>query len=184
MEEDYKIGYEIKTLDNLLFRNFLTAARYYGVDEMTVMHGWILGYLCDNPGKEIFQRDIETQFSIGRSSVTGILTLMEKKGYIKRARVSRDARLKKLLLTENGRSAHLKTREIVEQIDRELVEGLTEEELRIFAQVIAKVKANSERQKERYGGRQPCESAPCGAMDGGDAQEKKKEAAGRGGNDD
>ena len=72
-------------------------ARERGVDELTAMHGWILGYLCRNEHKDIFQKDIEAEFKICRSTVTNILKLMEKKGYIKRESVPYDARLKKPL---------------------------------------------------------------------------------------
>ena len=40
-------------------RNLMAAARERGVDELTAMHGWILGYLCRNEDKDIFQKDIE-----------------------------------------------------------------------------------------------------------------------------
>ena len=39
-------------------RNLMAAARERGVDELTAMHGWILGYLCRNEHKDIFQKDI------------------------------------------------------------------------------------------------------------------------------
>ena len=66
------------------------------------MQGWIIGYLYQNRDKEVFQRDIQEQFSIRRSTVTGILQLMEKNGLITRSSVERDARLKKLELTPPG----------------------------------------------------------------------------------
>ena len=50
--------------------------------------------------EQVFQRDIEREFSITRSTVTNILQLMERKGYIERRSVPQDARLKKLVLTE------------------------------------------------------------------------------------
>ncbi len=37
-----------------------------------------------NEGKEIFQKDIEAEFNIRRSTATGILKLMEKNGFINR----------------------------------------------------------------------------------------------------
>ena len=79
----------------MMSRNLMAAARERGVDELTAMHGWILGYLCRNEHKDIFQKDIEAEFKICRSTVTNILKLMEKKGYIKRESVPYDARLKK-----------------------------------------------------------------------------------------
>lgn len=52
-----KIGHELRTLDNMMSRNLMAAARERGVDELTAMHGWILGYLCRNEDKDIFQKD-------------------------------------------------------------------------------------------------------------------------------
>ena len=83
----------------MMSRNLMAAARERGVDELTAMHGWILGYLCRNEDKDIFQKDIEAEFKICRSTVTNILKLMEKKGYIRRESVPYDARLKEDLDT-------------------------------------------------------------------------------------
>ena len=54
----------------MMSRNLMAAARERGVDELTAMHGWILGYLCRNEHKDIFQKDIEAEFKICRSTVT------------------------------------------------------------------------------------------------------------------
>lgn len=80
MKHKETIGFAIRSLDNLITRKMIAYAAQNGVDELTIMHGWIIGYLYDNMEKEIFQKDIEAKFSIGRSTVTGILKLMEKKG--------------------------------------------------------------------------------------------------------
>ena len=41
------IGYEVRTLDNLLFRMLLAYSAKAGMDELTMMHGWIIAYLYD-----------------------------------------------------------------------------------------------------------------------------------------
>ena len=112
-----KIGHELRTLDNMMSRNLMAAARERGVDELTAMHGWILGYLCRNEDKDIFQKDIEAEFKICRSTVTNILKLMEKKGYIRRESVPYDARLKKLVLTDTGRELHEKTKDMIDMLE-------------------------------------------------------------------
>ena len=66
------------------------------------MNGWIMRYLYENRKKDIFQKDIEKFFSIGRSTVTNIIQILEKKGYVRRESVEYDARLKKVILTEQG----------------------------------------------------------------------------------
>lgn len=73
------IGFQVRTLDNMLMRNFACSVKESGLDELTVMHGWSIGYLYQNRERDIYQKDIESQFSIGRSTVTNILKLMEKK---------------------------------------------------------------------------------------------------------
>ena len=124
-----KIGHELRTLDNILSRNLMAAARERGVDELTAMHGWILGYLCRNEHKDIFQKDIEAEFKICRSTVTNILKLMEKKGYIKRESVPYDARLKKLVLTDTGRELHEKTKDMIDMLEEQTVAGISKEDL-------------------------------------------------------
>ncbi len=76
----------------------------------------------------MFQRDIEREFSITRSTVTNILQLMERKGYIERRSVPQDARLKQLVLTEEGICFHEKTMLCFHQTDDYVAGLLTAEE--------------------------------------------------------
>lgn len=137
-----KIGHELRTLDNMMSRNLMAAARERGVDELTAMHGWILGYLCRNEDKDIFQKDIEAEFKICRSTVTNILKLMEKKGYIRRESVPYDARLKKLVLTDTGRELHEKTKDMIDILEEQTIEGIAKEDLDTFYRVIDQLKSN------------------------------------------
>ena len=58
-EEDRKIGPEIHCTDLKLSRNLSAHVRKSGVDEVTMMHGWIIRYLYENREQDIFQKDIE-----------------------------------------------------------------------------------------------------------------------------
>ena len=120
----------------------MAAARERGVDELTAMHGWILGYLCRNEHKDIFQKDIEAEFKICRSTVTNILKLMEKKGYIKRESVPYDARLKKLVLTQKALNQRERIREAIRNMEALLAKGLTQQELDDFHRIMDKMKHN------------------------------------------
>ena len=62
------------------------------------------------------------------NSVTNILQLMERKGYIERQSVPQDARLKRLILTEEGGRVHEKTILSLHQTDEFVAGLLTEEE--------------------------------------------------------
>ena len=96
------LGRQIKVLNHAFGRRLREESSARGLDELTIMHGRILGYLKHNQDRDVFQKDIEEAFNITRSSVTGVVKLMEQKGYIRRESVAGDARLKKLCLTELG----------------------------------------------------------------------------------
>lgn len=51
------------------------------------MNGWVIVYLAHNSDRDVFQRDLEERFNVRRSTVSNILSLMEKKGLIKRESV-------------------------------------------------------------------------------------------------
>ncbi len=119
---------QLRRVCNLIFRKSNQFSRENGVDDVTAMHGWIMAYLCRHKDDEVFQRDIEREFSITRSTVTNILQLMENKGYIVRRSVPRDARLKQIIITEKGQSIHDKTMFSLHQTDEYVTALLTEEE--------------------------------------------------------
>lgn len=147
MRHEEKLGLIVHGLDNMLLRNLYAHLKAYGLDEATVMHSWILKYLEDNKDTEVFQKDLETVFSCNRSTVTNILQLMEKKGYIKRESVERDARLKRIILQDKG----YETLKSLEKMNRELAEdtlrGISKEELDTFYRVADKLKTNLEAQR-------------------------------------
>ena len=115
-------------VNNLIFRKTNQFSRLNHVEAVTPMHGWILSYLYHHTDAPVFQRDIEREFSITRSTVTNILQLMERKGYIERRSVPQDARLKQLVLTEEGICFHEKTMLCFHQTDDYVAGLLTEEE--------------------------------------------------------
>lgn len=148
MKHKATIGFEIRSLDNLISRQMIAYAARNGVDELTVMHGWIIGYLYDNLEREIFQKDIEAEFSIARSTVTGILKLMEKKGYIIRESVPYDARLKKLVLTELGIEMNERTRHSIDTMDEDITSCFTKEEAEEFLRLAQKLKKSLNNEKD------------------------------------
>ena len=127
-ESPQVIPAQIRRVDNLIFRKINQFARENGVEQATPMHGWIIGYLYRHRDAAVFQRDIEREFSITRSTVTNILQLMERKGYIERRSVPQDARLKQLVLTEEGIRFHENSIRAFHQTDDYVAGLLTEEE--------------------------------------------------------
>lgn len=101
---------------------------------LTPIQSRILGYIfmAESEGSYVFQRDIEELFRIRRSSVTSVLQLLEKKGLLRRESVPEDARLKKLLLTEEGWRLQRCTFHYLYALEQNIREIFTEEELKTF----------------------------------------------------
>ena len=143
MECAGKVGYEIKTLDHIIERNIINISLKNGMDRVTVMHGWIIGYLYANEHRDIYQKDLESEFCISRSTVTNILKLMEKKGYIERISVKKDARLKKIILTDKARKIQRQNYiDMHNMVETQLKKGISEEDMEKFIQIIRKMKEN------------------------------------------
>lgn len=142
MEYREEIGFQIRTLSHLVKRVVDQNAFPGEADHPTGVQGWIMCYLYENQGKEVFQRDIQNQFSIRRSTVTGILQLMEKNGLITRSSVDRDARLKRLELTPRGIELHERIGRSVRQVEDRISHCLTPEERQEFIRLCEKIREN------------------------------------------
>lgn len=63
---------------------------------------WVLRYVKEHEGEEIYQRDLEKTFRLRRSTISNMIDLMVRKQFLVREQVPGDKRLKRLLLTEKG----------------------------------------------------------------------------------
>jgi len=135
-------GHVIKRMHHDFNRCFEAACVGIGADEATQMNGWILAYLHHNRGGDVYQKDIEAIFGVNRSTVTSIVKLMEKKGYIRRETVPSDARLKKLVLTPLGEEVNIKTKQTLDALEVQMRQGLTPEEIELFFALSAKIRRN------------------------------------------
>lgn len=142
MEGRAPIGFEIRSLNNLIMRKIENAFEKKQDDDITATNGWIIGFLAANPDREIYQRDLEEQFSITRSTTSKVLILMEKKGLIERHSVPHDARLKRLVLTEKAQRISEQMIVNAKEFEGILTKGLTQEELGLLYDCIQKMKSN------------------------------------------
>lgn len=99
--------------------------------ELTGMRGMVLGYIirATRRGTAVYQRDIETRFRIRRSSVTAMLQGLEQAGFIERASVEQDARLKSLTPTEKGLACFERIDRCISALETRLQQNLTEQAL-------------------------------------------------------
>ena len=142
------IGLEIKMLSNMIKRSIddgRTDEEREAIKEITGVQGWIIGYTFEkSKTQDVFQKDIEKAFNIRRSTATGILQLMEKKGYIQREQVQYDARLKKLTLTPKAIELHHVIMKRMTEVEDKLKSGLSEGEIMFFFEIMEKIRKNIE----------------------------------------
>lgn len=137
MSEIKHIGRKINILSHKIKRKIGKVGSEYGI---STMQAKILCFICNNSSKiDIFQKTIEEEFAIRRSSVTSVLTLMEKNNLIKRVSVSEDARLKKITITDKGLEIHKLVYKEIEKIEYIIENTLTEEELERFIDTLEKL---------------------------------------------
>jgi len=135
------MGKTIKILSNYLNRRLLQIPAFKNQDEITPVQGMILGFVIDAED-DVFQKDIEQIFTLRRSTVSGVLSTMEKSGLIIRERVKTDARLRKICATEKGKKVHSLIKSELGAIEYQITAGLTDEEITAFLHTAEKIKRN------------------------------------------
>lgn len=110
-------------------------------DGVAGMQCRIIKYIASRADEDVFQRDIEKKFEIRRSSVSGVLSLMEQNGLIIRESVKGDARLKRIVLTERARRLDSEIKEHIERLEDRMKQNLTPDEVKMFFGIMNKIAA-------------------------------------------
>ena len=127
----------------------------------------IIMFLARNRDRDVYQHTIEQKFCITRSTASRVLALMEKKGMIVRESVAHDARLKKIVLTDQADAIVNDLRRSGADMERRLVAGLSEEELETLASCIARMRANLDEARREFQRHHPGPSPAAPTMSAG-----------------
>ena len=142
MEHKVALGFEMKCMSNMITGFIGEELTKAGFDEITVTHGWILGFLCRQTDSVVFQKDIENRFGMPRSTVANIMKQFEIKGYITRQSDEKDTRLKRVVVTEKGIKVHEDTIKCITHVNEIIEDGITEEERKAFKSLLDKMTEN------------------------------------------
>lgn len=130
----------IKDLENeiLKSRNF-SLLENMKIVNVTQIH--IIKYLLDNKDKEVYQKDFENLLNIRKSTISGILSTMEKNNIITRASI-KSHKGKIITLTPEALKCESEMKNKLSHIEKELVRGITTEDMETFYRVIDKMMEN------------------------------------------
>lgn len=92
--------------------------------------------------EDVFQKDIEEEYSIRPSTATELLKQMEKNGLIVREPMSYDNRLKKIVLTDKALIYQHQVVDDLTALEETLIKDISEEEMKVFFKVIKKMLDN------------------------------------------
>lgn len=142
-EDSPRMGFQLKAMNNLIRRRLDVRFCEVGLGDLRGMQGPMIGYIYEHSkNQDIFQKDIEREFNIRRSTATVMLQNLEQKELIVRQAVNYDARLKKIVLTDKAVQCHFYIHEQIDAFNRELEEGITVEEKEQFFRILAKIEGN------------------------------------------
>lgn len=144
------VGPLINTISHQLKRQMCMREGDYG---LTNMQKIVLRYILFRSLKsDVYQKDLEKEFQIRRSTATGILQILERDGFILRETAKNDARLKKIIPTEKAIGKRKQIIMNIRFIESLLRDGIPEEDMQTCIRVLGAMSQNllgNEREKER-----------------------------------
>ena len=109
--------------------------------ELTAAQGHIMGYLAHRDAPPC-SRDIEEAFHLSHPTVSGLLSRMEKKGFIRFRPDETDRRCKRIYILPKGQQCTETMHKTVQHIESRLVQGFTKEERTQFTALLDRAIAN------------------------------------------
>ena len=103
--------------------------------DLTASQGHVLGYLAHRR-EPACSRDIEEAFRLSHPTVSGLLSRLEKKGFIEFRPDEADRRCKRIYLLPKGMECLDVMHRTIEHNEERLVRDFTEEERAVFADLL------------------------------------------------
>ncbi|WP_455542674.1 MarR family winged helix-turn-helix transcriptional regulator [Intestinibacter sp.] len=115
--------------------------------DLTGIQAFFLKCIYDNSNKgDLFQKDLEKMFDIRRSSVSTMISCVEKKGYIKRESIPTDKRINKIVLTEEGRKKHEEVDADLKKYKQDLLQDFSDEDIVLLYNMLGKISENTKKE--------------------------------------
>lgn len=109
--------------------------------ELTASQGRILGYLALRPDPPC-PKDIEEEFRLSHPTVSGLLSRLEKKGFILLEPDPADRRCKRVRITGKGKGFNTGIYETILRMEEQMVQDFTEAEKEQFRDYLTRAITN------------------------------------------
>ena len=149
-----KISFVMRVIHNQIKDIITKSVPKSDVAPQSQLQGGILGYLFHHTDQPVYQKDIEKEFQISRATATNTLQVMEKNGLILRKSQDKDARLKRITMTEEAAANHARVEAHMQMMDDRMLRGLTDSEIKDLNRYLGVIMNNLEGLRKEY--------SPCG----------------------
>lgn len=119
--------------------------------DLTAAQGHIMGYITHRPEPPC-ARDIEEAFQLSHPTVSGLLSRLEKKGFIEFQPDDQDRRCKRIYILGKGYQCNALMHNTIRAAEERLVQDFSEAEKEQFAQLLLRAINNV--------GESPCKRKP------------------------
>ena len=135
-------GKMINKISHRLRRRSQAVQKTVGISEA---QGRILDYiLVEGARRPVYPKDIEKEFDLRSSTVTGALSALETEGLIARVPDERDGRLKNLVFTRKEERIRADNQGEIEETEKRMLQGISEEEKAVFLELAERMLKNLE----------------------------------------
>ena len=108
----------------------------------------IVKYLLDHEGEEVCQKDLEIETKLKKASITGAIDSLEDKNIVKRIQSNVDKRKNYIVVTQKVEDFKKNFEKRIEDVDNNIVRGISEQDLDVFLKVIDKMNENMVKEKQ------------------------------------
>ena len=122
-------------------------AKRCGIEFMGGPQGQVIRFLDyrEESGQAVLIKDIEQELNITKSVASNLVKRMVQNGLVELEVSPNDKRAKYVRLTDKSRSQMKQVKSFFERIDRSLLDGISEEKLAVFEEVMGRLQANVEK---------------------------------------
>ena len=122
-------------------------AKRCGIEFMGGPQGQVIRFLDyrEESGQAVLIKDIEQELNITKSVASNLVKRMVQNGLVELEVSPNDKRAKYVRLTDKSRSQMKQVKSFFDRIDRSLLDGISEEKLAGFEEVMGRLQANVEK---------------------------------------
>lgn len=119
-------------------------AKRCGIEFMGGPQGQVIRFLDyrEESGQAVLIKDIEQELNITKSVASNLVKRMVQNGLVELEVNPNDKRAKYVRLTDKSRSQMKPIKSFFDRIDRSLLDGISEEKLAVFEEVMGRLQAN------------------------------------------